>query len=100
LRDGLIRAAWAATYTKQTYLPAQFKRLVRVTGKKRALIAVGHSIIVIAYHVLKQQKSFEGEGDYFERQNVELQRSRLIAEGKSSLMIKFRSSLHYRSDEE
>jgi transposase len=79
LRDGLIQAAWAATHTKQTYLAAQFKRLVRVKGKKRALIAVGHSIIVIAYHLLKQHKSYQDlGGDYFDRQNVELQRSRLI----------------------
>ena len=79
LRDGLIQAAWAATHTKQTYLAAQFKRLVRVKGKKRALVAVGHSIIVIAYHLLKQHKSYEDlGGDYFDRQNVELQRSRLI----------------------
>ena len=79
LRDGLIQAAWAATHTKQTYLAAQFKRLVRVKGKKRALVAVGHSIIVIAYHLLKQRKSYEDlGGDYFDRQNVEMQRSRLI----------------------
>lgn len=79
LRDGLIQAAWAATHTKQTYLAAQFKRLVRVKGKKRALVAVGHSIIVIVYHLLKQHKSYEDlGGDYFDRQHVEQQRTRLI----------------------
>jgi transposase len=60
-------------------LAAHFKRLVRVKGKKRGLVAVGHSIIVIVYHLLKQQKSYEDlGGDYFDRQNVELQGSRLI----------------------
>lgn len=79
LRDGLIQAAWAATHTKQTYLAAQFKRLVRVKGKKRALVAVGHSIIVIVYHLMKHRKSYqELGGDYFDRQNVEQQRERLI----------------------
>jgi transposase len=79
LRDGLIQAAWAATHTKQAYLAAQFKRLVRVKGKKRALVAVGHSIIVIAYHLLKQRKSYQDlGGDYFDRQNVEQRRARLI----------------------
>jgi len=79
LRDALIQAAWAATHTKQTYLAAQFRRLVRVKGKKRALIAVGHSILVIIYHVLKQRASYkELGGDYFDKQNTEKLRARLI----------------------
>ncbi len=79
LRDALIQAAWAATHTKQTYLAAQFQRLVRVKGKKRALIAVGHSILVIVYHMLKQRASYQDlGGDYFDRQNTEKQRQRLI----------------------
>ncbi len=79
LRDALIQAAWAATHTKQTYLAAQFRRLVRVKGKKRALIAVGHSILVITYHVLKQRASYkELGGDYFDKQNTEKLRARLI----------------------
>jgi transposase len=50
-----------------------------VKGKKRALVAVGHSIIVIAYHLLKQRKSYQDlGGDYFDRQNVEQRRARLI----------------------
>jgi transposase len=76
LRDGLIQAAWATTHTKQTYLAAQFKRLVRVKGKKGALVAVGHSVNVIAYHLLKQQKGYQDlGGGYFDRQKVEQQRA-------------------------
>jgi len=79
LRNALIQAAWAATHTKKTYLTAQFRRLVKYKGKKRALVAVGHSILVIAYHMLKQRASYqELGGDYFDRQNVETLRSRLI----------------------
>lgn len=79
LRNALIQAAWAATHTKKTYLAAQFRRLVKYKGKKRALVAVGHSILVIAYHMLKQRASYqELGGDYFDRQNVETLRSRLI----------------------
>jgi len=79
LRDALIQAAWAATHTKQTYLAAQFRRLVRVKGKKRALIAVGHSILVIIYHVVKQRASYqELGGDYFYKQHTEKLRARLI----------------------
>jgi transposase len=51
LRAALVQAAWAATHQKGTYLAAQYKRLVRRMGKKKALVAVGHSILVIAYHV-------------------------------------------------
>lgn len=48
-------------------------------GKKKALVAVGHSILVIAYHVLQRGVSYEElGGDYFDRQNVEAQRARLI----------------------
>ena len=48
-----MQAAWAASHTKKTYLAAQYRRLVGRRGKKRALIAVGHSMLVIFYHMLK-----------------------------------------------
>jgi transposase len=52
LRVTLTEAAWAATRTK-TYLAAQYHRLAARIGGKRALIAVAHSILIIAYHILK-----------------------------------------------
>src|SRR5436190_3653 len=73
------QAAWAATHTKDTYLARQCRRLVKHKGKSRALIAVGHSILVIVYHVLARQSSYqELGGDYFDRQNVERQRGIFI----------------------
>ena len=43
------------------------------------MIAVGHSILVIVYHMLKQRASYQDlGGDYFDRQNTEKQRARLI----------------------
>ena len=79
LRAALTQAAWAATHTKQTYLAAQYRRLVKPKGKKRALVAVGHSLLVIAYHLLSRKASYqELGGDYFDRRNVEVQRTRLI----------------------
>ena len=75
----MTQAAWAATHTKQTYLAAQYRRLVKPKGKKRALVAVGHSLLVIAYHMLSRQASYqELGGEYFDRRNVEVQRMRLI----------------------
>jgi len=79
LKGALVQAAWAATHTKQTYLAAQYRRLVSRKGKNRALVAVGHSILVIIYHLLKNKASYkELGGDYFDKQHVEVQQLRLI----------------------
>jgi hypothetical protein len=79
LREALIQAAWAATRSKETYLAAQYQRLVKRLGKKKALVAVGHSILTIVYHVLKKKTSYrELGGDYFDRRNLTEQRNRLI----------------------
>jgi transposase len=84
LRAGLVQAAWAASHQKGTYLAAQYKRLVKRMGKKKALVAVGHSILVIAYHVLQTRTKYQDlGGDYFERRNVATQRKRLIRQLES-----------------
>ena len=77
LRRVLVQAAWAASHAKDTYLRSQFFRLAARRGKKRALVAVAHTIIVIAWHVLKSQSSYEElGGDFFEKRQTEaLQRS-------------------------
>jgi len=79
LQRMLTQAAWAATRTKGTYLAAQYKRLVRHKGKQRALVAVGHSILVMVYHLLSAKADYqELGGDYFDQLNVESQQKRLI----------------------
>lgn len=79
LRAALIQAAWAASHQKGTYLAAQYQRLVRRMGKKKALVAVGHSILVIVYYVMKKRLSYEElGGEYFDRRHLEEQRKRLI----------------------
>lgn len=84
LRNALVQAAWAATHTKETYLAAQYKRLVKRKGKNRALVAVGHSILVIIYHVLLRKESYsELGGDYFDKRNIEVQRNRLVRQLES-----------------
>lgn len=84
LRAALVQAAWVASHQKGTYLSAQYQRLVKRMGKKKALVAVGHSILVIVYHVLTNRASYqELGGDYFERRNVEKQRNRLIRQLES-----------------
>lgn len=52
LQAALVEAAWAAARAKDTYLSAQFWRLAGRIGKKKAAMAVAHSILVIAYHLM------------------------------------------------
>jgi transposase len=62
------QCAWAAARTKNTYLSLQFRRLAARRGKKRAIIAVAHTIIVIGYHLQKNQSNYEDlGGNYFDR---------------------------------
>jgi transposase len=79
VRGALTQAAWAATRTKRTYLAAQFRRLTTRLGKRRALVAVGHSILVIAWHLLSKHASYqELGGDYFDRCDAQAYRLKLI----------------------
>ena len=84
LRAALVQAAWAASHQQGTYLAAQYKRLVKRMGKKKALVAVGHSMLVRVYHVLQTRTRYqELGGDYFDRRNVAKQRKRLIRQLES-----------------
>jgi transposase len=68
LKRTLVQAAWAASHTKNSYLASQYRRLVGRRGKKRALIAVGHSILVILYYLLKDGTQYADMGaDFFDR---------------------------------
>ncbi|HKC73506.1 MAG TPA: IS110 family transposase [Chloroflexota bacterium] len=75
LRAVLIEAAHAAGRTKDTYLGAQYRRLLARKGKKRAAVAVARSILVIAYHILRDHEPYHDLGasylDQRDRQAVE-----------------------------
>src|SRR5439155_17584401 len=62
LRRALTEAAWAAARVKDSYPMAQFRRLAGKRGKKRALQAVGHSLLVIVYHLLKHDVEYRDLG--------------------------------------
>jgi transposase len=62
LRQILVEMAHAAAKTKGTYLAAQYRRLAARRGKKRALIAVGHTLLVIAYTMLKRRQPYQDLG--------------------------------------
>lgn len=79
LRAALVQAAWAATHERDSYLHAQYQRLVRRMGKKKALVAVAHSLLVIIYYVLVRGQSYQDlGGDYFDRQHKEQQSDYLV----------------------
>lgn len=68
LRATLVEAGWAASRTKKTYFKAQYHRLAGRRGKKRAIIAVGHSILVTVYHILQNGVVYRELGeDFFDR---------------------------------
>lgn len=62
LRAALAEAAWAAGRCRDGYLPAQFRRLAARRGRKRAIVAVGHTILVIAYQLLKRGSTYDDLG--------------------------------------
>ena len=79
LRRALSEAAWAASHAKDSYLAAQYRRLAARRGKKRAMLAVGHSILVIIYHLLKHHTEYKDLGrDYFDRLEPERLRRYLV----------------------
>jgi transposase len=70
LKGSLTEAAWAASKSKGTYLKVRYHRLASRRGKKRACLAIGHTILIMAYHIIKEQCTYRELGaDYFDRLN-------------------------------
>ena len=65
LRGTLVEAAWAASHAKQTYLAGQYRRLAARRGTKRALIAVAHTILIIAYRIIRDGTTYEDLGSNY-----------------------------------
>jgi transposase len=79
LRAALVEAARAAGRSKQTYLAAPYHRLAARRGKKKAAVAVGHSILVIAYHLLAEEGSYQDLGGrYFDERDRRAVERRLV----------------------
>jgi transposase len=67
LRTALVEAAHAASHCKDSYLSAQYHRLVFRRGKKRAAVALAHTLLIIVYHVLAHEEEYqELGGTYFD----------------------------------
>lgn len=68
LRGVLCEMAWTISRMKDNYLSAFYHRVAKRRGKKRAILAVAHKILVIIYHMLKKNKPYEDlGGDYFDQ---------------------------------
>ena len=65
------QAAWAVSHTKETYLAARFRRLAARKGKKRAIVAVAHTILISLYHMLKTKQAYRELGaDFLDRRHA------------------------------
>jgi transposase len=79
LRAALVEAAHAAGRRRNTYLSAQYRRLASRRGNKRAAVAVGHTILVIAYDLLERSCDYEElGGDYFDKRDRQFVERRLV----------------------
>jgi transposase len=79
LRAALNQAAHAVAHTRNNYLSAQYHRLAARRGKKKAVVAVMHSMLVIAYHLIQRKQPFQDlGGDYFDKQKPAATAKRLV----------------------
>ena len=79
LRACLVQAAHAAARTKGTYLAAQYRRLAARRGRAKAAVAVAHSILIIAYHLLTEGTVYRDlGGNYFDERDRQAVERRLV----------------------
>jgi hypothetical protein len=72
LRAALIQSALGASHTKATALQARYHRVKRHRGHKKAVVAVGHQILEIAYYVMRDGITYNELGaDYFDRRHAD-----------------------------
>jgi transposase len=75
----MVQAAWSAVRTKDTFLKSRYYRLAARRGKKRAIVAVAHSMLISAWHMLTYQQPYqELGGNYFDQRKKETKVSYLV----------------------
>jgi transposase len=62
LKSALIEAAWAVSHQRGTYLGTLYARIAQRRGPKRAVVAVGHAILVAAWHILTKNEPYRDLG--------------------------------------
>lgn len=79
LRRCLSQAAWAISMMQKNYLSALYRRIAARRGAKRAIMAVAHALLVIAYHMLRRKEDYRELGaDHFDRLDVNRIRRSLV----------------------
>jgi transposase len=79
LRRHLCQAGWAVSTKRDSYLSSLFRRLSARRGNKRATMAVGHAILVIAFHLLQRKENYVELGvHYFDQKNADALRRSLV----------------------
>ena len=79
LRAVLAEVVWVISHTKDNYLSAQYHRLAHRIGKKRAIVAVSHSLLGIIYHMLGESQDYHDLGpNYFEPLDTTRQRDTAV----------------------
>lgn len=80
LRHCLVEAAHGAAHTKSKYLGSQYRRLAARRGKRKAQVAVGHSILVIVYHLLTRKEPYSDLGaNYFDERDRQAVTKRCVS---------------------
>jgi transposase len=75
----LVQAAQAVGHTRDNYLAAQFHRLAARRGKKRAAVAVAHSILSIVYPLIRRDTTYVDLGPaYFDQPNTQSVQDQLV----------------------
>ncbi|MFO8066027.1 MAG: IS110 family transposase [Bacteroidales bacterium] len=65
LRSALTEAGWAAAKTKNTYFSSKYKSLVGRRGKKKAIVALGHKILIASYFIIKDKVEYKELGEEY-----------------------------------
>ena len=74
-----MEAAHGAARTKNKHFQALYRRLAARRGKQRALIAVGHSLLVTGYYLITRQTKYEDlGGNYFDERDREAVKRRAV----------------------
>lgn len=79
LTSALVEAAWSASRTKNCYLGVRFWRIAKRRGQQRALIAIAHTLLIICWHLLHDETTFnELRTAYLEGKDQPERRRRLL----------------------
>lgn len=74
----VTEAAWAATRTKNTFFSERYHRIAARRGKKRALIAVGHSQLISVYLILSTGATYRELGAQYIQEKIEKKRKNYL----------------------